>query len=175
MGTHWSCCPPEPQAAANFTNPCGASAPFDPTAKPHFKEMITVAEMIADRRWIPLLRQTTGITNDQVFLSESFLRGSEDRYRQWMHFLQAHTDQEHVVHPTFAMDVAWHAHMVDPVHYAMSCQVLVGHLLDHSPWPEATQQEKKNRIANSNSLWAEFTGEDMTVPWWNVSEISPGN
>jgi len=149
-------------AALSSTRP----QPFDPTAEQHLAEMVTVAQLIQDRDWIPNLRATTGIKDDQVFMSDAFLQGSQDRYRTWIRFVQAHPEQEQEIHPTYAMDVLWHAHMLNPVHYAFSCDVAVGHLLDHSPWPEETPETLSQRLVNSRSLWEEFCGQRMADPWW---------
>ncbi|CAF4622493.1 unnamed protein product, partial [Didymodactylos carnosus] len=44
-------------------------------------------------------------------------------------------NEDDFVHPTYAIDIIWHAHMQEPLHYAADSIRLVGYVMDHAPWP----------------------------------------
>eukprot|EP00026_Physarum_polycephalum_P022994 Phypoly_transcript_27595.p1 GENE.Phypoly_transcript_27595~~Phypoly_transcript_27595.p1 ORF type:complete len:149 (+),score=17.85 Phypoly_transcript_27595:3-449(+) len=65
------------------------------------------------------------------------------------------------VHPSYAIDVIWHAHMICPKIYAKETKEWVGYLVDHEPWPVCEKKDMENSADNTNSLWEKEFGVPM--------------
>jgi len=62
------------------------------------------------------------------------------------------------IHPTYAIDVMWHAHMICPKQYNIDISRLVGFLLDHDPWPMCSKEDISKNLQNSQDLWQQEFG-----------------
>ncbi|CAF1076920.1 unnamed protein product [Adineta ricciae] len=60
------------------------------------------------------------------------------------------------IHPTCAIDIAWHSHMQEPLKYADDCNRLVGFIMNHTPW---SSTRTANDIAQSRREISEI---------WNI-------
>jgi hypothetical protein len=53
------------------------------------------------------------------------------------------------VHPTYAIDLIWHSHMLYPLEYYEDTKGIVGYFMDHEPWPAVELCEMKASFAVS--------------------------
>lgn len=72
-----------------------------------------------------------------------------------------------MIHPTYAIDLFWHTHMMYPQHYHEDCMKWAGRPLVHIPWPEEFKQKNFQATA---SKWKEEFGVDISEddrlgPW----------
>jgi hypothetical protein len=47
------------------------------------------------------------------------------------------------VHPTYAIDLIWHSHMLFPIEYYNDSKRIVGYFMDHEPWPKVSAESMK--------------------------------
>lgn len=65
-------------------------------------------------------------------------------YRRWLILILRHP-QAHIV-PTRAVDMVWHAHILDTAKYAVDCQHVFGYLLHHFPYLGLRGAEDEARL-----------------------------
>jgi len=65
------------------------------------------------------------------------------------------------VHPSYAIDVIWHSHMICPKKYAKETKEWVGYLVDHEPWPDSDSKEMEKSGDTTNALWQKEFGVDL--------------
>eukprot|EP01080_Neovahlkampfia_damariscottae_P008298 gene8298-122_t len=62
-------------------------------------------------------------------------------------------------HPSYAIDLIWHAHMAHPLDYLNDCENVVGFFVDHSPWPDKFDDDCQEKY---QELWEkEFSGNSL--------------
>lgn len=73
------------------------------------------------------------------------------------------TVSEHnFIHPTYAIDIIWHAHMQEPLKYADDCQHLLGRLIDHVPWSSSiTANQITESNMQMNEIWQKEFDRNM--------------
>jgi len=65
------------------------------------------------------------------------------------------------VHPSYAIDVIWHAHMLCPKKYAKETKEWAGYLVDHEPWPDCDTKAMDESSDNTCALWQKEFGADL--------------
>ncbi len=55
------------------------------------------------------------------------------------------------IHPSYFVDLFWHAHMCDASNYQKDVENIVGYFLIHDPWPAEVSTAKDNSA--TKSLW----------------------
>jgi len=57
------------------------------------------------------------------------------------------------IHPSYAIDVVWHSHMICPKVYEKETLEWVGYLVDHDPWPNSSKKDLHKGISATDDLW----------------------
>lgn len=65
------------------------------------------------------------------------------------------------LHPNYAIDVMWHAHLICPRTYVKEVRQWTGYLMDHEPWPACEKNDVTKSINNTDKLWKEEFGCEM--------------
>jgi len=76
-----------------------------------------------------------------------------------------------MMHPTYAIDLIWHTHMLHPQHYRHDCMRWVGRMVEHVPWPDHYEE---NNFTETNKHWKDEFGvnieEEHKLGTWAVTE-----
>jgi hypothetical protein len=60
--------------------------------------------------------------------------------------------------------------MQEPIKYASDCNRLVGHIIDHAPWPSVDEKQMKSSCDDTTKAWKnEFQSEMGTDHLYNTA------
>jgi hypothetical protein len=116
---------------------------------------ISTSDVHSDRNWIGLFNNFMGqywqLNTDSYF---KCLKGYERfLYLNAKYAGQLQSGNESIVHPTYAIDLFWHVHMLHPVEYKENCLKYVGEVLDHEPWPDKNESTLDNHFQQVDDIW----------------------
>lgn len=90
----------------------------------------------------------------KVYSTSSILKS----YERYLYFL---TVEPHAA-PSILMDLAWHAHMCNPVGYIFDTSTWFGHVLDHDPTFMPTMQQQQSTMAAWFKMYNTHLQKDHT-------------
>ena len=148
----------DPPAAADPAN--SWTSPFS----------LQVSHVMEDLQWVVYFARDQDMSEDQMWIPGEWFRRVAKSYERFLFFCHRASflsDECHhggsapfFAHPTYAIDLFWHTHMVHPVAYRKDCDLLVGRLVDHSPWPENYEQAN---FDETNRIWKEEFGIEIQM------------
>jgi hypothetical protein len=146
-----------------------ASAPVDWTSSIG----LTGQHLQDDAQWLDQFGQFVAVTHveapkqfepsecGEVIWGGQFYSNVTNAYRRFLYLsaVSFAAGREGPLHPSYAVDLAWHAHMASPREYSADCRALTGGaaIFDHDPWPEVHDDD----VADTNALWLREFGTNI--------------
>lgn len=141
------------------------SLKLEPSPKWQNPFSLQVKDVEEDLLWLKYFVQDQGLNEDYFWLESSWFKRVAKSYERYLFFCHrasvladSNPNESFFAHPTYAIDLFWHAHMIHPVAYRRDCAKLVGRLVDHSPWPE---NYKQANFDETNRIWKEEFGIEI--------------
>jgi len=120
-------------------------------------------DVIKDFQWLKYFEEY--ISNpDQAMVNCKFLTRTIKAYERFLFLATKYPPEKNkddLVHPTYAIDLIWHTHMIHPVEYKKDCMWLMFTVPDHEPWPEKSSDVMTNAFTKNNQKWNEEYGVDI--------------
>jgi len=91
-------------------------------------------------------------------------------YERFLFMVAKYPPQTGYVHPTFAIDVVWHSHIICPKHYESDIIRLVGFPVEHNPWPTITKKDTSESMEKTQNLWEKEFGNRIDLDHIMVAE-----
>jgi len=84
-------------------------------------------------------------------------------YERFLYMVAKYPPETGYLHPTYAIDVMWHAHMICPKLYDSDIARLVGFSIDHDPWPTCSKKDMDENTQHSQDLWQKEYGNPLDL------------
>jgi len=91
-------------------------------------------------------------------------------YERFLFMVAKYPPQTGYIHPTFAIDVVWHSHMICPKYYESDIARLVGFSVEHDPWPTITKQDTSQSMEKTQNLWEKEFGNPIDLDHRMIAE-----
>lgn len=143
---------------------------------------ISVEDVMKDRDWMQLFMQYLNTFSSKYSvrieylhtgdsLPNEFVSSALKQYEKFLFLNAVHSSKSESFHPTYVIDLAWHAHMLQPNEYKEDCQKYLGRVLEHDPWP---QKDMDSDYCMTKNMWQEEFRENMeTMDSVNPYPTSP--
>lgn len=119
---------------------------------------LSVKDVVKDRSWINLF-QAHG---QRRFGSDDSWTRVVKAYERFLYLsLKYPMKDNQLAHPTYAIDLVWHAHMLHPLEYTADMLRWMGCSMDHEPWPEVSEELMDNALKCTERYWEKEFGVDM--------------
>lgn len=143
---------------------------------------LTAEELIQDFQWLAgfgkYLRES-GVeppnfrTFDDPCRDEPLFTNLETAYQRFLFLSVLALERGHraPLHPSYAVDLCWHAHMICPREYLQDSLALCGGLLDHDPWPDKVLQKD---VDVTRIMWEKQYGTKLDAEHtWGLQKTAP--
>jgi hypothetical protein len=155
-------CGPEGRVSEDWTNP--------------FR--LTVEDVLKDLEWYKYFTNSCFGSN-WARVTYGFIARSAKAYERFL-YLAAKCPlaikDGGMIHPTYAIDLIWHTHMLHPQHYRNDCIRWVGRMVEHIPWPDHYEE---NNFTETNKHWKDEFGvnieEEHKLAAWAMSDSDDGD
>jgi hypothetical protein len=120
---------------------------------------ITADDILLDRQFFPRFQTMIGQFPNIYYTSslESCVPVVMKGYERFMYLIAKNPSRAHEFYPTYAVDLVWHAHLLNPKLYQDYCMKYLGFVLSHDPTGLPSPQFADS-IKNS---WVSEFGEAM--------------
>ena len=93
--------------------------------------------MKKDENWISFFDKYVKEAKQYNYLKQRFYDRVLKSYERFLYMAAKYPPESgDFVHPTYAIDLLWHSHMIYPENYYNDSKRIVGYLMDHEPWPD---------------------------------------
>lgn len=130
---------------------------------------MSVEEVLLDRNWFSYLTKFVScqysVYQKPKLFSLPMCRYIVKSYERFL-YLNCKYPSDSLIHPTYVIDLAWHAHMAHPVEYEQDMKDLMGKYIDHEPWPKVPEESMKKVYNETCSQWKKEYGVEMEKDHW---------
>ncbi|CAF3765194.1 unnamed protein product [Rotaria sp. Silwood1] len=133
----------------------------------------TESDVILDNNWLDLCKKFMHKSVSKkdynppykIDLGFSPLQLLKKSYERFLYIVTQYppVDGYQFGHPTYAIEIIWHAHMQEPTKYAFDCLRLVGYVIDHAPRISIETDQIKESCENAINVWRREFDRDMTT------------
>ncbi|CAF1202366.1 unnamed protein product [Rotaria sordida] len=132
-----------------------------------------VEDIILDSHWFELYRTDmygVGLKiiaynpQEQQIAFRSAMKKLRKSYERFLYIAAKYSTMNgyDFIHPTYAIDIAWHSHMQEPLKYADDCNRLIGFIMNHVPWLSTkTTDQIIESYEKINEIWKTEFDRDM--------------
>lgn len=137
--------------------------------EPLYDLNITTQDVLQDRNWFKMfleyMFEHQQETTDKEQFQQQFSPDADKLivvYKQYLQVMRKYSPKnEELGHPTFSIDLVWHAHMLHPHAYSKDCFKFFRYFVDHVPWPEKSDEEMKNAEEQLKEQWRNEYNNDV--------------